>query len=80
MEIQVKKVTNLGKELNGSTVFLSWRRGTKKTSGDTKRVLANKQEAVWDEKIVFETKLFIDPKTQKIDEKKLTLSLKEVCY
>ena len=77
-EISVKKVTNL-KDVNGSSVFISWRRGTKKTAGDTRRVIVQKNEAVWDERIVFESKLFMDPKSQKFDEKTLSLTLKEVC-
>jgi hypothetical protein len=76
-EIQVKKVTNL-KDAAGSSVFISWRRGTKKTAGDTRRVIATKSEAVWDnERLCFESKLFMDPKSQKFDEKILSLTLKE---
>lgn len=74
----MKKVTNL-KDVNGSSVFISWRRGTKKTAGDTRRVIAQKNEASWDERIVFESKLFMDPKSQKFDEKAFSLTLKEVC-
>lgn len=76
--MQVKKVTNL-KEHNGASVYIAWRRGNKKTSGDTKRVIANKNEAVWDnERIIFESKLFMDPRSMKFDEKSLSLTLKEV--
>lgn len=78
-DIQVKKVTNL-KDVNGSSVFISWRRGTKKNAGDTRRVLVAKNEATWTdaEHLAFDSKLFMDPKSQKFDEKTLSLTLKEV--
>lgn len=75
-ELALKKVTNL-KGYAGSSVFISWRRGTKKTAGDTRRVIAGQAEAEWDERIVFESKLFMDPKSQKFDEKTLSLTIKE---
>lgn len=77
-ELQIKKVTNL-KDHNGSSIYIAWRRGSKKTSGDTKRVIVDKNEASWEqqEKISFDSKLFMDPKSQKFDEKKLSLTLKE---
>ncbi|GAM29318.1 hypothetical protein SAMD00019534_124940 [Acytostelium subglobosum LB1] len=72
----VKKVANL-KELNGSSVFISWRRGTSKVQGETTHTIVRNGEATFEEKISFESKFFIDAKTQKPDEKKLSMSLKE---
>ncbi len=42
--------------------------------------MVNKNEAVWDEKITFESKLFVDSRSQKYDEKKLSFVLKEVGF
>ncbi|KAK5582214.1 hypothetical protein RB653_003797 [Dictyostelium firmibasis] len=76
VEILVKKVSNL-KELNGGSVFVYWRRGTSKQSGETHHMIVRNGEAIFEEKISFESKFFIDAKSQKPDEKKLSLQLKE---
>ncbi|KAM9963803.1 hypothetical protein ACTFIW_007057 [Dictyostelium discoideum] len=76
VEILVKKVGNL-KELNGGSVFVYWRRGTSKQSGETHHMIVRNGEAIFEEKISFESKFFIDAKSQKPDEKKLSLQLKE---
>ncbi|EGC30263.1 hypothetical protein DICPUDRAFT_158016 [Dictyostelium purpureum] len=76
VEILIKKVVNL-KELNGGSVFVYWRRGTSKSSGETSHIIVRNSEAIFEEKISFESKFFIDSKSQKPDEKKLSLQLKE---
>ena len=38
-EITVKKITKLPEKLNGSTIFILWRRGSRKNQGLTKRAL-----------------------------------------
>jgi len=76
VEVLINKVINL-KEYNGGSVFVYWRRGTSKSSGETSHVVVRNGEAVLEEKISFESKFFIDPKSQKPDEKKLSLQLKE---
>lgn len=76
IEIQVKKVNNL-KDYNGAPVFIYWRRGNSKLSGETTHVTVRNNEGTFEEKITFESKFFIDPKSQKPDEKKLSLQLKE---
>ncbi|EGG19477.1 C2 calcium/lipid-binding region-containing protein [Cavenderia fasciculata] len=77
VEVVIKKVTNL-KELNGSSVFIQWKRGSSsKSSGDTSHLMVKNGESIFDEKISFESKFFIDPKTQKPDGKKVAFSLKE---
>eukprot|EP01133_Synstelium_polycarpum_P013330 gene13330-15673_t len=76
VEILVKKIINL-KEYNGGSLFIQWKRGSSKTSGETSHVLVRNGEAVFEEKISFESKFFIDSKSQKPDEKKISLSLKE---
>eukprot|EP01132_Coremiostelium_polycephalum_P006597 gene6597-8165_t len=76
VELFIKKVVNL-KELNGGSAFIHWRRGSSKSSGETSHVVVRNGEAVFEEKISFESKFFIDPRSQKPDEKKLSLQLKE---
>ncbi|KAF2073381.1 hypothetical protein CYY_005294 [Polysphondylium violaceum] len=76
VEVLINKVINL-KEYNGGSVFVYWRRGTSKSSGETSHVVVRNGEALFEEKISFESKFFIDPKSQKPDEKKLSLQLKE---
>ncbi|EFA85745.1 C2 calcium/lipid-binding region-containing protein [Heterostelium album PN500] len=71
-----KKVANL-KEYNGGSLFVSWRRGNSKLQGETSHVIVRNAEATFEEKITFESKFFIDSKSQKPDEKKFSMTLKE---
>lgn len=78
-DLTIDKVTNLDKSLNGTTVFVEWRRGSHKNTGITKRALVTKLEANWHEAVTISCNLYKDTKKDKFDEKVLTLTLKEVC-
>jgi hypothetical protein len=76
-DIIVQRAVKLDKGLNGATAFVEWKRG-KSNSGFTKRVLVSKNEAVWGESITLTCTLFRDAKKDRFEQKKLTLTLKEV--
>lgn len=80
-DIMLKKVTQLDKSLNGSTVFVEWKRkGGTQASGMTKRSLVAKNEATWNESFSVSATIFKDPKSDTFDPKKLYLTLKEVSF
>lgn len=76
-EIIILKAHHLEKGLNGSTIFIQWRRGSKKKSGTTKRALVNSSECTWNEKITFTSTFFRDPRTRQCDTKLISFILKE---
>lgn len=78
-DIVVRKASNLDKSLNGTTVYIEWRRGSKRATGMTKRALVTKNEAVWSEPINCTCTMFHDSRTDKYDEKSISFYLKEVC-
>lgn len=71
-EIVAERAFNLEKSLNGSTIYVAWRRGSKNNSGITKRVLVNKNEAIWRETFTVTTKLYRDSREQ-FEEKRLSI-------
>ena len=77
-DLQVKKINRLPERLNGSTLFLLWRRGSKKHSGQTKRALVKDGEATWEESISFVCSLFREPDSERFDAKTIAFALKEV--
>src|SRR5690242_19093987 len=76
-EVTIVRAFNLEKSLNGSTVYIQWRRGSKSASGMTTRALVSKNEAYWNEPVTF-TSTFYKNSHEKFDKKELTFSLKEV--
>ena len=66
----------------GSTVFIAWRRGSNKKSGLTRRSLVTAagtgSEAVFAEHVVFSGTTFRDAGNGALDEKLVSLSLREV--
>jgi hypothetical protein len=80
-EITFHKVTGLEKKLNGSTIFIHWKRGSRKNLGNSKRALVSKGEAKWGDVAPIKAHLYKDPKEtkkEKYDSKLLTLEIKEV--
>lgn len=77
--LNIKKVD---KSLNGSTVFLDWKRSSKPgCSGFTKRALVSNTEANWpQEPITFTSTFFKEPRGDKFDKKVLQVVLMEVRY
>lgn len=76
-EITVKKITKLPEKLNGSTIFILWRRGSRKNQGLTKRALARDCLATWEEKIVFTCSLTRESEADEFDARGISFSLKE---
>src|SRR5690625_3950643 len=74
----VKKVSRLPERMNGSTVYIMWRRGSKQNSGMTKRALVKDAEAVWSETISFVCSLFKDDENDQFENKTISFALKEV--
>jgi len=79
-DLQVKKINRLPDRLNGSTLFILWRRGSKKNSGQTKRALVKDGEATWGESISFVCSLFRESDSDRFDAKTIAFALKEVRY
>ena len=77
-ECTIKKVTNLAENLNGSTLYIEWRRGARNNSGMTKRALVRDREAQWGESINFECTFMRDSTTHLFDRKHVVFTLKEV--
>ncbi|KAL6046281.1 hypothetical protein QOT17_022293 [Balamuthia mandrillaris] len=75
--VTVKRATAVPEKLNGCTLFLAWRRGSKKNSGLTKRALVRNHQASWDESFSFMCTLARDSTTGLFDAKTLTLILRE---
>ena len=74
----IEKAFNLDPSMNGSTIYITWRRGSNTKSGMTKRALVSKNEAYWNEPFTFSSTFFRDSR-DKYDEKSISLELKEVC-
>lgn len=76
--VTVKKVTNLGstKIRDGATLFLEWKRGSRKNAGTTKRALVNGNEAQWNENFTFSSSLV--KKGDEFESKTLSIKLQEV--
>lgn len=76
-DVVLERATNLDSKLNGSTVFIEWKRGSKRVAGTTKRALVTNEQAVWAETISFTSTIFKDT-TDRFDEKKINFHLLEV--
>lgn len=76
--ITVKKITNLStvKVMDGATVFLEWKRGSRKNAGTTKRALVNGNEAQWNESFTCSSTLV--KKDDDFESKMLSIKLQEV--
>ncbi len=77
-EVHVKKIYKLPERMNGSTLLVMWRRGSKKNSGLTKRALVKDAAAHWEEKFSFVCSLFRDTDTDEYEPKTISFALKEV--
>ncbi len=78
-EIHLRKASNLDKSFHGTTVFIEWKRGSRRCTGTSKRALVtSKGEATWGETILCTGTMFRDPRTDKYDEKQISFDLKEV--
>lgn len=79
----IERLVGLSKAHENHTVYIEWRRGSKKKTGLTKRVLVSRLphltvrgNAVWDEQIKIASTFFKDKKG-KFDSKKMSLKIKE---
>ena len=77
-EVTLVRAKNLDKALNGSTIFIEWRRGSASLCGTTRRVLVQNQCAGWDEKISFSCTIFKSTHSDKFDEKAIKFNINEV--
>eukprot|EP01118_Nematostelium_gracile_P011476 TRINITY_DN4074_c0_g2_i1.p1 TRINITY_DN4074_c0_g2~~TRINITY_DN4074_c0_g2_i1.p1 ORF type:complete len:434 (-),score=125.67 TRINITY_DN4074_c0_g2_i1:24-1325(-) len=75
--VTIVRAKNLDKALNGSTIFIEWRRGSNRISGTTRRVLVNNSTAGWDEKVTFTCTIFKNAKSDKFDEKAIKFAINE---
>ena len=78
-EVTIIRAKNLDKSLNGSTIFIEWRRGSHKQAGTTRRVLVTNGNSGWDEKITFTSTIFKSSHGDKFDEKPIRFDINEVC-
>lgn len=79
-DVNVMKVSGLEKKYNGSTLFLEWKRGSRKNSSSTKRAFVAKNEAFWGDSFQISTHLYKEKEKDKFESKTLTLTLKEVIF
>ncbi len=79
-DVNIVKVSNLDKKYNGSTLFVEWKRGSRKNSSSTKRAFVSKNEAFWGDSFQISTHLYKEKDKDKFDSKTLTLTLKEVGF
>jgi len=75
-DITFERAFHLDSGLNGSTVFLAWRRGSKKKSGMTKKALVKQNEAIWRDLQSISGNLYRDSNGH-WDEKLFTVELRE---
>lgn len=75
-------IKKLEKSLNGSTVYIEWKRSSKPgCNGITKRALVSNGDANWPaEPVTFAASFYKEAKSEKLDKKLLQVTLMEVFF
>jgi len=74
--LTIVELVGLEKETEGCSVWVEWRRGTKKHTGKTNHIVVKGGNAKFEEKFQFSSVFYQDSKG-KYDEKEITFRIKE---